>query len=153
MWDSLQNGTPSPRTEVLLNIDPYFWKNAALRVGDWKIVEGEGPDLGYWYPIPIDPSWELSVNCSGLPPSEPTFCDEEHGACLFNIKDDPCEFKDMSKTEPQVFQRLKNRLEEYRKSMVPPRNNMTIDPLSNPKLHNGVWTSWREPLEKISMIL
>ena len=38
LWDALQNEKPSPRTEVLINIDPHVQKNSALRIGDWKLV-------------------------------------------------------------------------------------------------------------------
>ena len=38
MWNTFQRSEPSPRTEVLINIDPLVYKNAALRIGDWKIV-------------------------------------------------------------------------------------------------------------------
>ena len=38
-WDTLQNMSPSPRTEILLNIDTGIWKNSALRVGDWKVIQ------------------------------------------------------------------------------------------------------------------
>lgn len=39
MWDTLQNDTPSPRNEILLNIDDQMFHNAALRFGDWKLVK------------------------------------------------------------------------------------------------------------------
>ena len=38
MWPTIQYGVPSPRKEILINIDPHVYKNAALRVGDWKLV-------------------------------------------------------------------------------------------------------------------
>ena len=42
IWETVSSGAPSPRTEILLNIDHLVWKNAALRVGDYKVVVGEG---------------------------------------------------------------------------------------------------------------
>ena len=40
LWETLKNPeVESPRTEVLLNIDDQMFKNAALRVGDWKIIK------------------------------------------------------------------------------------------------------------------
>ena len=38
LWDTLQNEKSSPRKEVLINIDPHVYHNAALRIGDWKLV-------------------------------------------------------------------------------------------------------------------
>ena len=38
LWETFLEQVPSPRTEVLINIDPLLYMNAALRVGDWKIV-------------------------------------------------------------------------------------------------------------------
>lgn len=35
VWETLAEGRPSPRTEVVYNIEPY---RAALRQGDWKLV-------------------------------------------------------------------------------------------------------------------
>ena len=43
---------------------------------------------------------------------------------------------------PDMLQKLKSRLDYYRTTMAPPRINLTDDPLSNPKLHNGVWEPW-----------
>lgn len=40
MWDALGKEQPSPRAEVLHNIDDIF-ANAALTVNDWKLVKGE----------------------------------------------------------------------------------------------------------------
>lgn len=38
LWGTLQNADPSPRHEILLNVDLNVWQNEALRVGDWKII-------------------------------------------------------------------------------------------------------------------
>lgn len=35
VWDTIAENKPSPRTEVVYNIEPF---RAALRVGDWKLV-------------------------------------------------------------------------------------------------------------------
>ena len=37
-WNTLQNGEPSSRKDVLLNIDDDVWHNSALIVDNWKIV-------------------------------------------------------------------------------------------------------------------
>lgn len=38
MWQTLQTKSPSPRNEILVNIDPHVYHNAALIVGNWKLV-------------------------------------------------------------------------------------------------------------------
>ena len=38
LWDTFLHETPSPRNEILINIDPNIYKNAAIRIGDWKLV-------------------------------------------------------------------------------------------------------------------
>ena len=35
VWDTIAAGQPSPRTEMVYNLEPY---RAALRQGDWKLV-------------------------------------------------------------------------------------------------------------------
>ena len=170
IWNTLQNETPSPRKEVLINIDR---KQAALRVGDWKIIEGQGKKWSGWYPaqksnnhrlkdavqdfenkiIELDKNLDsnevnlyfassMTVQC-GPVPATPEYCNK--APCLFNIKEDPCEFHDLSKKEPVILENMIKRMAEYKKTMVAPRNNKTVDPMSNPKLHNGVWMPWRSP--------
>lgn len=39
LWHSLAKNLPSPRREVLLNIDDNR-KIAALRVNEWKLIKG-----------------------------------------------------------------------------------------------------------------
>ena len=39
LWETLNNpNVTSPRKEILINIDEELYNNAALRVGDWKLV-------------------------------------------------------------------------------------------------------------------
>jgi len=35
VWDTIAEGKPSPRTEIVYNVEPF---RAALRQGDWKLV-------------------------------------------------------------------------------------------------------------------
>ncbi|XP_057307730.1 arylsulfatase B-like [Hydractinia symbiolongicarpus] len=149
-WETLQNMVPSSRKEVLLNMVDN--STGALRMGDWKILLEVMPQGKYWdgwYAPPQVQNKELvekmfvdaSVQC-GEVPENVTHCTKEHGYCLFNIKEDPCEYHDLSKEYPDIFKQMLSRLDEYRKTMVPPRNKNIVDPLSNPKLHNGVWQPW-----------
>ncbi|GBM36212.1 Arylsulfatase I [Araneus ventricosus] len=49
MWDALLGGSPSPRTEMLQNLDPIYGVSA-LRMGDMKLVNGStGEGFDFWY--------------------------------------------------------------------------------------------------------
>ena len=59
MWSMLSTGSPSPRNEVVYNIEPY---RAAVRQGDWKMVWYTTlPSRVELYNIPQDPSEKNNV--------------------------------------------------------------------------------------------
>jgi arylsulfatase A-like enzyme len=54
VWDTLAKGAPSPRTEIVYNIEPF---RASVRQGDWKLVWRTFlPSSVELYDIPKDPS-------------------------------------------------------------------------------------------------
>ncbi|XP_022662665.1 arylsulfatase B-like isoform X2 [Varroa destructor] len=48
IWSSLSNDAPSPRTEILYNIDPVD-RNLAIRIGRYKLLFGRQSNLTGWY--------------------------------------------------------------------------------------------------------
>ena len=85
VWNSLSNNKPSPREEILLNIDPLVWKNAALRVGKYKVIRGEKKDewSGWLAPPEADPLAseqvhpvirDATVNCGPVPKNATQDC-------------------------------------------------------------------------------
>ncbi|MCP4296261.1 MAG: hypothetical protein GY786_11690, partial [Proteobacteria bacterium] len=154
IWDTLSKSTASQRQEVLLNIDPVVYKNAALRVGDYKLITGESGYWSGWFPPPESTATfhasgphheEAAIKCGKRPENVTRDCSHEHGPCLFDIENDPCEYTDISKEYPDILQALLVKLQKYREGMVKPRNNFTNDPLSDPKLHGGSWEPWLKP--------
>ncbi|KAK7481486.1 hypothetical protein BaRGS_00027248 [Batillaria attramentaria] len=128
-WESLLNGSPSPRTEFVYNIDEML-KNAAIRSGDWKLIQGSpaspAPYNG-WYPVPgVDDAAQ-----------EDEYQPDDFQ--LYNIKYDPTEHNDLKQTYPAVLAWMKARLEEWKKSLVPAMFPPG-DPASNPKNYHGVWS-------------
>ncbi|XP_036403168.1 arylsulfatase I [Megalops cyprinoides] len=155
VWEAISEGSPSPRTEILFNIDPTsrrpgeanprtlragfgIWDTAVracLRAGEWKLLTGNVGD-GDWVPpqsLPGGPAgWEgLEKRRDQLGKS----------VWLFNITADPYERRDLSKARPDVVRVLLARLAEYNQTAVPTRSPPD-DPLADPQLHGGVWTPW-----------
>ena len=60
---------------------------------------------------------------------------------FFCIKfvDDPYEHNNLHTKEHSMLEKMKERLQEYRKYIVPPLNRKP-DPASNPNKYNGYWT-------------
>lgn len=144
VWDTLDSGKPSPRKEILHNIDPIdtYWdfpigdyhhcRQAAIRVGDWKLLTG-CPGNGSWIP-PAEsyfPTKPVAVNV----------LDNINSTFLFNIREDPEERNELSSVFPEMVSFLMKKLTEYNATAVPVRYP-NPDPASKPELHGNVWSPW-----------
>ncbi|XP_064616011.1 arylsulfatase B-like [Liolophura sinensis] len=142
-WETISQGKPSSRQEILHNIDPLSKKTgqplrnasfdntvrAALRVGDWKIITG-GPGNSSWIP---PPHMAGKTQISSEAPTKNLW--------LFNIAVDPEERDDISEQYPDMVRKMLERLQAYNVTAVPVRYPKP-DPRSNPKLHGGAWGPW-----------
>ncbi|XP_026865448.2 arylsulfatase I [Electrophorus electricus] len=151
MWETISEGKESPRLEILHNIDPLYvparhgslqagfgvWNTAvqaAVRVGDWKLLTGE-PGYGDWTPPQVLGSfpgdwWSLERHV------------ESHKSVwLFNITADPYERHDLGKQRPNVVKQLLARLAFYNRTAVPVRYPAE-DPRADPSLNGGAWGPW-----------
>ncbi|KAI8424447.1 hypothetical protein MSG28_002935 [Choristoneura fumiferana] len=94
---------------------------------------------------------ELKIECNiGTDKRDKILCYPENGkTCLYNIKEDPCETKDLTKTHPETVSRLMERLEEEKKRLVP-RTVVPVarDQRSRPSLHDFSWTTWADNIER-----
>jgi hypothetical protein len=143
-WAALATGAASPRTEVIHEAHPTGpgmkgtddGNGQALRVGDYKLIfekgpEWHGPPNDFWYESYSEPGLyshtELChpIGTKGgeyLPPPANTsadYCDPAKLPCLFNVKEDPCEYHDLSKTMPQKVKEMTTRLAAYQATAVP----------------------------------
>ncbi|XP_070566389.1 arylsulfatase B-like [Ptychodera flava] len=138
VWESLSTGSPSPRDEFLIVVDEDITNDtevAALRYGDWKLIEG--------YPAFIkDPSWALfdwykppyhgMDVIEGPPLSGLT-------TYLFNLRDDPFEEHNLADNNPEMVDFLHNKLDEYREASIPPFWPPILQGC-DPQLYNGFWS-------------
>jgi hypothetical protein len=93
-------------------------------------------------------SVRVSVDCGPRPDygqsgSDTYECDPAKSPCLFDLANDPCEYRNLAKQHPQVVSELLGRLERFKKTAVPVRNKRA-DPRSNPKLWGYMWTNWMD---------
>ncbi|XP_072172237.1 arylsulfatase I-like [Diadema setosum] len=152
VWDSISLDVPSPRNEILHNIEPYY-NYSAIRLGDYKLHYGDFDGGAYsgWYPPQGEESSETEskrvpnsfvVTCPPRPENASTNCNyTAHQPCLYNIREDPCEFYNIAEWNQELVELMTVRLEQYRRTAVPPRNK-DVDPKSNPKYHDHAWVPW-----------
>ncbi|XP_019860668.1 PREDICTED: arylsulfatase B-like [Amphimedon queenslandica] len=146
MWDTINDDTPSPRTEILHQLDPpkydertQFIGQAALRQGDWKLIIGQpncSEKLGPHTVYDLCPIGWIHLNGTIEEPEvNPSL------TWLFNVKDDPNERNELSASHPEIVSKLKELIEAYNAThivqMDPP-----IDPRSDPKKFGNIWTPW-----------
>lgn len=83
----------------------------------------------------------VKVECGQKQDDASFKCNKDKPICLFHIPSDPCEYNNIADANTDKVGVLLNRLELYAESMVPPLK-CPMDPLGNPKLHNGAWEPW-----------
>ncbi|XP_067685669.1 arylsulfatase B-like isoform X2 [Haliotis asinina] len=133
LWPSLSTGSPSPRTEVVYNYDSHLFPtegHAAIRVGDYKLIDGYPGLYNGWYK-PEQVTSDLNLT---------NIKDWATKYQLFNLKDDPTEHNDLSTSHPDIVKQLAARLAWYEKQAVPPNYPLLPDPESNPELYGNVWS-------------
>ena len=110
VWSAITANSESPRKEILLNLNPPypgFLGQAAMRVGDWKLIVGE-PNCSMGPARVGDGCPDGWVHLNGsieLPPYNPSL------TWLFNITADPNERNNVTDQYPEVVKQLKERIE------------------------------------------
>ncbi|XP_035210011.1 arylsulfatase B-like [Stegodyphus dumicola] len=112
-WNSISTGGPEVRNEFIYNIYDLEYKRAAIRMGDYKLIIGYPGLPCDWLPVSQqDEGIELEQSCSKSNISE-------LGIYLYNLRDDPLEQHNLAAKEKSVLRRMKHRLEQMGRSMVP----------------------------------
>ncbi|XP_077531580.1 arylsulfatase B-like [Haemaphysalis longicornis] len=96
--------------------------------------------LGRWLPS-VTPE-ELHAECGQVPVKD---CKPLQEPCLFNIHADPCERENIAEENPQIVRKMAKRLEEYRKTMVPPLNKPPTR-RADPRYFDYTWAPYMDSL-------
>ncbi|XP_067932442.1 arylsulfatase I-like [Watersipora subatra] len=158
-WAAITGTGHSPRKELLHNYDPlmpsYGFKRrnspfdnrqqAALRVGDYKIITGAPLADGWYKPVTSKyvvqetSSYDEAVDrISSL--NDGSFL---QNIFLFNITADPYERNDLSKKRPEVVDVMLSKLAEYAHGAVPPLNPANQLKEADPSKHGDSWEPWQ----------
>nr|CAD7453683.1 unnamed protein product [Timema tahoe] len=73
------------------------------------------------------------------PPHQP--CKPLEASCLFNIKIDPCEKRNLASSYPDILRHLEQTLSKINATVVPP-SNLALDPRADPNLWDHTWTNF-----------
>ena len=142
VWSAITANSESPRKEILIDLNPPytgFIGQAAMRIGDWKLIIGQ-PNCSFGRARIGDGCPDGWVHLNGsieLPPYTPSL------TWLFNITADPNERNNVADQYPDVVKQLKERIEHYNATHIE-QLDPPYDPRSNPANFGGVWTPWMD---------
>ncbi|CAH1775568.1 unnamed protein product [Owenia fusiformis] len=133
-WSMINQNKASNRKEMVYTINEVT-KVAAIRIGKYKLIEGFPGRYRSWYPPPHSPMkyWK-SVYYNLF------YVRHNHRRIwLYNVKDDPQETTDLSRKLYWVVKRLRKKLRDYKKGLVPAIVAKS-SPKSNPIFWGGAWS-------------
>jgi len=138
LWSAIIHNEASPRTEILINIDPVQ-EQSAIRSGNYKLLENV-PPAGWYYHMKND-----TINEDEDDDKDGKYDGDgsEIGPVyLFDISTDPLEKLNIASEYPDIVSELQAKIVAYRATMIPPQSGI-ISPLAEPLVVDaGVWYSW-----------
>ncbi|XP_025194249.1 arylsulfatase B-like isoform X2 [Melanaphis sacchari] len=73
-------------------------------------------------------------------------CFDEY--CLFDIVQDPCEYRNVAEQNPQMLNQTIDMLRQFKRVMIMQAPKPITDPNADPRRFSGYWESWLEPFVK-----
>lgn len=150
VWETISSGKPSPRNEVLINIDTD--QGSALRVGQMKILLNV-PNVTWFKPPELEErliDQETGSEFIGDDDKRDLlFLDQvtkkdRIEVALYNLTADPNERNDLSSKYPDVVQKLKERMDYYVKGTVTPLNKPPDPEAREAAKKNDCWGPWQD---------
>ncbi|XP_035208017.1 arylsulfatase I-like, partial [Stegodyphus dumicola] len=131
-WTVLSENDTAVRNEIIYNIYDLDIPKAAIRIGDYKLIQGFPGKPTDWI-APADNSDAKSIYCTIKENST-----EGLGQIyrLYNLKDDPTEHYNLAQKHPKVVHRLKRRLDKLKTRAVP-ADDPSSDEKGEPKFWRG----------------
>ncbi|KAH8030610.1 hypothetical protein HPB51_010441 [Rhipicephalus microplus] len=90
--------------------------------------------------LPKHSPWQVMTECGQPRKSE---CKPLEKPCLFDIERDPCEIDNIADDYPHVLRSLENRLQQHKKTMVPPLNKPPTR-RSDPRYFDFTWAPYMD---------
>jgi len=129
-WSMISNASKSARNSFIYNIDNFKPNsvNAAIRVGDYKLILGNPGVPDGWYPPAHTPKQQNATDSVKV-----------QDLYLFNLKEDPTEHFNLAKSESAKTKQLWKSLQKFIKEAVKPYRPKP-DPAGSPKHWGGVYS-------------
>ncbi|XP_064641259.1 arylsulfatase B-like [Lineus longissimus] len=146
-WRSLRDGVTSdnPRTQFIYGIDPG--RNAAIRVGDYKLIEGNPVGIVFESNLKKHHT-DHAANCwinqyTPFPRQQCAYRPSEK--MLFNLLVDPTEKTNLAAEKPDMVKMLSDLLEQEKKRAVPAQSEESFKSVIEPLIliDKGImWPDW-----------
>jgi len=174
VWPALLQNAPSPRVEIVHNVDPVgpcpagahtgqlmpsglpcdsAWggaRYAAIRVGGWKLIRripGLATHREWQHGWVAPPGWQPPARARTNCSSQCLFTGKlsnKPQVCLFDIEGDPEERCNVAAANAAVVQRLLERLDASASSAVPVRYPPRVPEKCDPRQFNNLAQWWAE---------
>ncbi|KAF8791803.1 Arylsulfatase B like protein [Argiope bruennichi] len=118
---------------------------------EWVFKEGSVVanvlrEMGMWIAAnPRDTYERLRIKCQKPPPQSAfSDCQADKYPCLFNITDDPCEYKNIANQHPEILANMMDIINQYKAESMEPQTKLS-DPEGDPMCHNFLVVPWLDP--------
>ncbi|GFT01847.1 arylsulfatase B [Nephila pilipes] len=129
-WNVIKEDREAVRNEIVYNIYDLDSPRAAIRNANYKLIQGFPGKPSDWI-APPDGSHTKSIHCRLK--KNNSLENAEESLRLYDLKKDPLERHNVAKSFPNIVRKLKYRIEELKKTMVP-ADDPAPDEKGEPKL-------------------
>ncbi|XP_054721655.1 arylsulfatase B-like isoform X2 [Uloborus diversus] len=133
-------------SNVTGSMDDWVWKNGSIvkdilmETNQWLLTENDT-----WRNDAMIVCGENFLPVSGK-------CDFSEGPCLYNVTDDPCEYRNIAKLNPEIVNSILERLRDLNETTLPAQTK-DLDPLGDPICHNFAHVPWMDEEEEATCVI